>query len=57
MRYHFEALVKQGTLKGFEKNLSIFRNVNFLVVAFMMGVIYYFELEMKMQGFIFGGIW
>ena len=42
--YHFEVYKLQGTLKGFEKNLSIFRNVNFLV-AFMTGVIYYFELE------------
>ena len=44
------------TLKGFEKNLSIFRNVDFLV-AFMTGVTYYFELEIEIQGFIFGGIW
>ena len=46
----------EGTLKGFEKISSIFRNVNFLVVAFMTGVIYYFEIEMKMLVFIVGGI-
>ena len=36
--------------------MSIFRNVDFLV-AFMTGVTYYFELEIEIQGFIFGGIW
>ena len=50
------ACTRWDTLKGFEKNLSIFRNVDFLV-AFMTGVTYYFELEIEIQGFIFGGIW